>query len=343
MVKPLYSLKKFNTLHLGHGCQQLLLIDDEEQLCVTCQQLYQQKIPMLLIGGGSNIVLTTDFAGTVVVVNTKGITSSEDSDYFYLSVAAGEVWHELVSYCLEKNMAGLENLALIPGSVGAAPIQNIGAYGAEFKDFCDWVEYFDFALGKAVRVTTNDCRFGYRDSIFKQQLKQHCVILSVGLKLPKRWRPNLSYAPLQQLASTHATPEQLFKTIVNLRQTKLPDPLLIGNVGSFFKNPVVSKAKLVQLQQSYPQIISYPVTSNQVKLAAGWLIEHAGLKSVTQGGAGVHQQQGLVLVNNGTATGADIIALARHIVTVINKLYGVLLEVEPSIIGKTAAKGLFDE
>ncbi|WP_239473254.1 UDP-N-acetylmuramate dehydrogenase [Shewanella algidipiscicola] len=337
-----YSLATHNTLGIDVSCEHLIKTTDELQLIDTCLDAANKKRPLLAIGGGSNIVLTDSFKGIVVLIATKGINVVEDQDCFHLSVAAGENWHELVQFCLTHNMPGLENLALIPGSVGAAPIQNIGAYGADFSQFCEWVEYLDLTTGERVRLDAEQCLFDYRDSIFKSTLKDKAVILNVGLRLEKEWRPNLSYGPLQQLSATTLTPTMIFDCICATRSSKLPDPAALGNVGSFFKNPIVSSEHFTQLQQEYPAIVGYPVNVDKVKLAAGWLIENAGLKGHAIGGAAIHLKQALVIVNVGKATGADVCTLAREVIQRVNQIYSVYLEVEPRIIGAVGERELND-
>lgn len=337
-----HSLTKLNTLGIDATCKELLHATNRKQVVDACMETIRRKAPLLVIGGGSNIVLTSHFEGTVVVIESKGVTVDEDINGYRLEVEAGENWHDLVSFCLENNMPGLENLALIPGSVGAAPIQNIGAYGAEFAQYCEWVEYLDLETGECQRLDASECLFGYRDSVFKQVLKQRAVILSVGLWLDKQWNPNLSYGPLKGFDRDSVIPKVVFDCICATRQQKLPDPKVLGNVGSFFKNPIVSKSHYQVLQQQYPDIVGYVVNEHEVKLAAGWLIEQAGLKGASIGGASVHLQQALVLVNKNGATGDDVCQLALNIITRIRSHFMVTLEVEPRIIGVSGQKEIGD-
>ncbi|MGE6651539.1 UDP-N-acetylenolpyruvoylglucosamine reductase [Shewanella colwelliana] len=332
------SLSGLNTLGVDATCEKLIHATNRQQIVKACLDERLEHTPLLVLGGGSNIVLTCHFQGTVVVLESKGIAIKEDDNAYHLVVEAGENWHDLVKFCLENKMPGLENLALIPGSVGAAPIQNIGAYGAELAQYCEWVEYLDLETGKCQRLNASECLFGYRDSIFKQKLKQRAVILSVALRLDKQWSPNLSYGPLKGFSRESVTPKAVFDCICAIRQQKLPDPKVLGNVGSFFKNPIVSKSQFESLQESYPDIVGYVVSDHDVKLAAGWLIEQAGLKGSSVGGASVHLQQALVLVNKNQATGDDVCQLARNIIAKIHKLFGVTLEVEPRIIGASGQK-----
>ncbi|MCG9723542.1 UDP-N-acetylmuramate dehydrogenase [Shewanella sp. Isolate7] len=338
------SLTQFNTLGLEADCFRLVRARQEAELIAICLQTFKAQEPLLLIGGGSNIVLTETFQGTAVLVETKGIEVSQDDKHYYLKVEAGEVWHELIQFCLEQNMPGLENLALIPGSVGAAPIQNIGAYGAELAQFCDWVEYLDLPSGEIKRLKGSDCEFAYRESIFKNTLKRRAVILRVGFMLPKVWQPNLSYGPLQELSERKqgVTPKEVFDCICDTRMAKLPDPTVLGNVGSFFKNPVVSQQTFERLQQQYADIVGYPLEDSQVKLAAGWLIDRAGLKGESVGNASIHLKQALVIVNKGGCSGQEVCGLARLVIDRIFDDFGVRLEVEPRIIGATGQKELAD-
>ncbi|GIU26976.1 UDP-N-acetylmuramate dehydrogenase [Shewanella sp. MBTL60-007] len=335
-----YSLKPHNTFALARSCRELVHATKNEQLIEVSCRLYQTHEPMLILGGGSNVIFCDDFAGTVVLVETKGIEVSADAENHYLSVAAGENWHDLVCFCLDNGFSGLENLALIPGTVGAAPIQNIGAYGVEMNDFCDWVEYVELESGKKIRLSADECEFGYRDSIFKRQLLEKALITHVGFKLPKQWFPKLEYGPLKALNVSGVTPQQVFDCICETRQSKLPDPKVLGNAGSFFKNPVVDSAQFDALTEIYPNIVGYPHGSGKTKVAAGWLIDNAGLKGFKIGGAAVHDKQALVLVNTGGATSEDILILAESIVEKIEQQFGIRLEAEPRMIGANGERSL---
>ncbi|MCE9680205.1 UDP-N-acetylmuramate dehydrogenase [Shewanella sp. AS1] len=344
-----HSLLQFNTLGLNVYCDQLIQVGDDETLIHACLEAFKSKQPLLLIGGGSNLVLTADFVGRAVVIETKGIEVTHDESHYLLSVAAGENWHGLVEYCLKHNMHGLENLALIPGCVGAAPIQNIGAYGAELAQFCEWVEYLDLESGEIKTLNNDECAFGYRESIFKGELKDKAVILRVGLRLAKAWQPNLTYGPLQQLSEDNTskdnkevTPQAVFDCICATRAEKLPDPQILGNVGSFFKNPVISEKAFKGLQATYEDIVGYRLADSQVKLAAAWLIDKAGLKGTHVGAASVHLKQALVIVNNGGCSGDDVCRLARLVIDKVYRQFGVSLEVEPRIIGADAQKDIQD-
>ncbi len=327
------SLTSLNTFGLNQHCDSLVEVTNKDELIKTSLMLYQQQQSMLILGGGSNVVFTDDFQGTVVKVSTKGITINEDDDYYYLTIQAGENWHQLVEYCLTKHIYGLENMALIPGTVGAAPIQNIGAYGVEFNRFCHKIEFLQLDTGDLVHYDNQQCEFGYRESIFKQQLKNLAVITEVTLKLPKKWEPVVNYGPLQHFDAMDVTAQQVFDCVCHVRQSKLPDPKVLGNVGSFFKNPVVSVVDYHSLKNRYEDLVGYRQVDDHYKLAAGWLIEHAGLKGINIGGAAVHQDQALVLVNLGQATGDQVCQLAKHIIQTVFDKFAVTLQPEPRIMG----------
>ncbi len=333
-AKLSYPLKMHNTLGLAQTCHTLHEAHCCEELISLSQSAYDGDKPMLVLGGGSNLVFTEDYDGVVIKVLSKGIAVSEDEDHFYLTVQAGESWHGLVEYCLARNMPGLENLALIPGTVGAAPIQNIGAYGVEFCQVCDWVEYQDLSTATLIRLDNTACEFGYRESIFKQQLKNRIVITQVQIKLAKHWRPLLSYGPLQHLEAETVTPQAIFDCVCQVRQEKLPDPQVIGNVGSFFKNPLISAQQYLNLMKQHSDIVGYAQDDGRIKLAAGWLIDQAGLKGTSVGGAAVHKAQALVLINQGNATGENICDLAKKVMAEVEAKFGVKLEPEPRVMGR---------
>ncbi|MCC9661264.1 UDP-N-acetylmuramate dehydrogenase [Pseudoalteromonas sp. MB41] len=315
------SLQPFHTFSLPSHCQHFHQIDDVEQLVNT-----DFSAPFCILGEGSNTVFLTDYQGTVIYMATKGIEIEELNDHFLLHVAAGENWHQLVSMTIANDMPGLENLALIPGTVGAAPVQNIGAYGVELEKFISYVEYFDIASASINRLSKEQCLFGYRDSIFKHALKNKAVITKVGLTLPKQWQPILHYGPLQQLHNS--TAQQVFEQIIATRNSKLPNPSELANAGSFFKNPVISNEQLADLLKKYPDMPHYFVDAQHHKVAAGWLIEQAGLKGHRIAGVEVHQQQALVLVNHGNSTGDDLIAMVNYVQQHVWQKYHIALQHE---------------
>ncbi|WP_373776989.1 UDP-N-acetylmuramate dehydrogenase [Glaesserella sp.] len=328
------TLTPFHTFHLPAKAQQIIVFDTQEQLLAEWQKAYQAEQPVLLLGQGSNVLFLEDFDGTVLVNQLKGITQREDQQFHYLHIAGGENWHELVQWTLAQGMGGLENLALIPGVVGSAPIQNIGAYGVEFERVCDYVDVLNLKNGEILRLTKQACRFGYRESIFKQQYRDHYAIVAVGIKLAKAWQPVLNYGSLAQFDPQKVTPTEVFDEVCAVRRSKLPNPDEVGNAGSFFKNPVVDFEKFQQIQTACPTIPSYPQADGSVKVPAGWLIDQANLKGYQIGGAAVHTKQALVLINKENATGADVLALAREVRRRVREQFSIELHPEVRFIGK---------
>ncbi|MGF6954580.1 UDP-N-acetylmuramate dehydrogenase [Paraburkholderia youngii] len=335
-----YSLKAHNTFGFDVRAQFACLIEREEQLPTAVRDPRVAGLPRLVLGGGSNVVLTGDFAGLVLLVALRGRrVVREDQHAWYVEAAGGEPWHEFVAWTLAQGMPGLENLALIPGTVGAAPIQNIGAYGLEMRERFASLRAIELATGNAVELDANACRFGYRDSFFKREGRERFVITSVTFRLPKAWQPRAGYADLaRELAASQgkadgATPQPtaqaIFDAVVAVRRAKLPDPLELGNAGSFFKNPVIDAAQFEALKRREPEIVSYPQADGRVKLAAGWLIDRCGWKGRAMGAAAVHERQALVLVNRGGASGTEVLALARAIQHEVFEQFGVELEAEP--------------
>lgn len=294
-------------------------------------------LPRMILGGGTNVLFAGDFDGLVVKVEVPGFEElGISADAWLVRVGAGESWHATVARLLDVGRPGLENLALVPGQVGAAPIQNIGAYGLELAERFHSLRACDLESGDTVTLTLSECGFGYRDSVFKQALAGRCVILDVTLALPRRWEPQTGYADVTQELNARGcsipTPRDVFDAVVAIRRRKLPDPARIGNAGSFFKNPVVPRDKHQALIAHFPSLVSYPLPGGRFKLAAGWLIEAAGLKGATRGRAGVYEKQALVLVNRGGATGREILALAREVQDKVAEKFGVMLEPEPVIV-----------
>lgn len=325
-----YSLKSLNSFALAAKAQNILFIDELTQLVELANNLPEQ---FYILGGGSNSLFVEDYAGTVICPEFKGINISLDENNYLLEVASSENWHELVEYCLEHDMPGLENLALIPGNCGAAPIQNIGAYGVEFADVCAYVKWFNFASQQVETLTVEQCQFSYRNSIFKGEYKNRGVVIAVGLRLAKHWRPVLKYAGLNELGNT-PTAKQVFDTVIAIRQSKLPDPEVLPNAGSFFKNPVVSQDVFAAIVTNHPNMPAYHLPTGEVKLAAGWLIQECNLKGKQIGGAAVHKLQALVLVNINNAVGQDVVRLAKYVQLNVLDKFNVMLEAEVRIIGK---------
>ncbi|MBR9856632.1 MAG: UDP-N-acetylmuramate dehydrogenase [Gammaproteobacteria bacterium] len=325
------SLAPYNTFSLTQTADRLTVLEQREQLLALWQS--RQHEPLLIVGEGSNLLFTAPFHGLVLVNRLKGIQVTETDDAWLLKVEGGENWHRLVCWTLEQRMPGLENLALIPGTVGASPIQNIGAYGVELAQFCEQVESFDWQTGETHHWSAAECAFGYRDSVFKHQARHH-LILSVTLRLTKRWQPVLGYGPLAELGDA-AKAQQIFDRVCATRQAKLPDPAVLGNAGSFFKNPKVVTAQAEALKLAWPALPVFAAESGRSKLAAGWLIDKAGLKGTRVGGAGVHTEQALVLVNHGGATAEDVLRLAALVRERVEQLFGVRLEPEVRMIGSS--------
>lgn len=329
------SLRDSNTFAVEARAHAYVRISETEQLSRLVQDATLAQLPRLVLGGGSNILLTRDFPGLVIHMCNTGIhVEREDAQYTYVRAAAGENWHRFVLWTLEHGHPGLENLSLIPGTVGAAPIQNIGAYGAEVMEFIEVVKVFDFESGRTYEIAGDACQFSYRDSIFKHSLKDRVAILEVGFRLPKAWQARLRYADVAQAleALPNPTPQQISAAVIAIRQRKLPDPAIIGNAGSFFKNPLVSAQTQAQLLARFTNLVSYPQADGSFKLAAGWLIDQCGWKGKTLGAAGVYDKQALVLVNRGGATGGDVLALARVIQADVQAKFGVMLEPEPVFV-----------
>jgi UDP-N-acetylmuramate dehydrogenase len=330
-----FSLESLNTFRIPARARRYLRVTSSAQLASVMADPQLAGLPRLVLGGGSNLLFTRDFDGLVLHMALAGREIvGEEGGCTLVRAAAGENWHDFVQWTLAQELGGLENLSLIPGTVGAAPIQNIGAYGAEIKDVFHSLTVFDTATGAERVLRAADCRFGYRDSVFKHADGAGLVVLDVTFALPLAWQPNLRYAELaQELAGVQApTPRAVGDAVVAIRRRKLPDPAEIGNAGSFFKNPVVPGEQCERLLQSYPKLVHHRQPDGSEKLAAGWLIDQCGWKGRNMGPAGVYPKQALVLVNNGGATGADVVALARAIQADVLERYGVRLEPEPVFI-----------
>jgi UDP-N-acetylmuramate dehydrogenase len=317
-------------------------LQQEDELPATLDEANDKDLPVLIMGGGSNILLTDNYPGLVVKIDLRGISVRPDSnsaDHVLLTAAAGENWHALVEYCLDHQLYGIENLALIPGSAGAAPVQNIGAYGVELSDVLVYVRYFDLQFQQVVQLSAQECQLAYRDSIFKQALKGKAVILSVCLRLSKTPQLKIEYPALQQALHDvrDVTARDVFAAVCAVRRSKLPDPAVLGNAGSFFRNPIIGREQYQSLLQQWPQLPSYATDNNdKVKIPAAWLIERAGWKGKRQGDAGVHDQQALVLVNHGQATGLQILQLAKAVARSVQEQFGISLEPEVNILPASA-------
>ena len=328
-----YQLAPFNTLALPAIAKQLVLFEDIAQLN-ELQQLAITTPQRWVLGGGSNIVLAMDIQALVIKMQNKGVRLLDQRDgYVQVEAQAGENWHQFVQYCLDQGWYGLENLALIPGTVGAAPVQNIGAYGVELEQFVTQVQVWDFDEAQLRVFSVKDSGFSYRDSFFKRSRPGRFMIVAVQFKLPtaQRWQAVLRYPDLAQHPTLQHQPsaQDIFNAVVQVRQLKLPDPDVLANAGSFFKNPIVSNAQYQGLKQSYPDLVAYVYTPQSYKLAAGWLIEKAGWKGKTIGPVGMHKNQALVLVNHGGATTADVERVVSQVKADVAHCFDVVLEQEP--------------
>jgi UDP-N-acetylmuramate dehydrogenase len=336
-IVPDFPLQRLNTFGIAARARAYLAVREVGQLAAVMADPALSKLPRLLLGGGSNIVLTGDVDALVLHMAIEGKEILAGSaTHTLVRCGGGESWHGFVQWTLAQGLGGLENMSLIPGTVGAAPIQNIGAYGTELKDVFHALTVYDLGSGELRTMDGAACRFGYRDSIFKHGAGQGLVIVDVTFALPRAWQPNLRYGELAQavqdagLAAPSA--QQVSDIVVAIRQRKLPDPAVIGNAGSFFKNPVVTRARCDALLAEHPALVHHAQPDGSAKLAAGWLIDQCGWKGRTMGAAGVYPKQALVLVNNGGATGAEVLALARAIQADVAARYGVTLETEPVFI-----------
>ncbi|MEC5345315.1 UDP-N-acetylmuramate dehydrogenase [Brenneria populi] len=336
MTNSVISLKPHHTFALPVSASQITLAETQDQLIAGWRAACLAQSPVLLLGEGSNVLFLEDFAGTILLNRVKGIDVQEDADGWHLHIGAGENWHHLVQRALKLGIAGLENLALIPGCVGSAPIQNIGAYGVELKSVCEYVDLLDLTHGSIKRLPASECQFGYRESIFKHRYREGFAIVAVGLYLRKDWRPVLGYGDLNRLDPATVTPQQIFDLVCHMRRSRLPDPAVTGNAGSFFKNPVVKADSAARIVKAYPNAPHYPQPDGQVKLAAGWLIDQCQLKGFQMGGAAVHSQQALVLINQDNATSLDVVNLARHVRNQVAERFAIWLEPEVRFI---AARG----
>lgn len=329
------SLKPFNTFGVQSHAKYFSTFSNVEELSELTD--YNSRLPILLLGGGSNILLTKDVNGLVLKNEIKGITEiHEDNEHVYVKAGAGENWHEFVLYCLRRNWAGIENLSLIPGNVGASPMQNIGAYGVELASVFWDLEAFHLPDKKVMTFTFSDCGFGYRESVFKNKYRDRFVILNVTFRLRKKPIFHTGYGAIQEelekMGVKELSIQAISQAVISIRSAKLPDPKVIGNAGSFFKNPVVSKEQFRELKSTFEHIIGHETIDGTIKLAAGWLIDQCGWKGYRKGDAGVHQKQALVLVNYNNASGHEIYALSEKILQAVNQKFGILLEREVNII-----------
>lgn len=331
------SLKPFNTFGLPAVAQSLVRIKSDADVRRVVDHAELGRAPKFILGGGSNIILTRDMPAVVLKVEVTGKRLVEErADAWIVEAGAGESWHDVVAWTLAQGWPGLENLALIPGTVGAAPVQNIGAYGLELKDRFEALDAVDLVTGRSVTLGPAICVFGYRDSVFKHSLAGRTLITRVRLRLPRPWQPVLGYLDLERRMREEGvsspSARQIFDWVCAIRRAKLPDPAAIGNAGSFFKNPVVTPEQCRDIIGRDPEIVHYPMPDGSVKLAAGWMIDACGWKGKAVGGAAVYDRQALVLVNRGGAIGSEVMTLARAIQESVYGRFGIRLEPEPVVV-----------
>lgn len=331
------SLKRYTTFGIDVSARYFASFASLTTLAELLASEYYVPSKTMVLGGGSNVLFTKDYDGLVLKNDMGGVDLiAEDAGHVLVKAGAGVNWHQFVLYCLEHNYAGVENLSLIPGNVGASPMQNIGAYGVEIKDVFHELEAFHLQDKILKTFTLEECRFGYRESVFKRQYRNQFVITSVTYRLSKEPKYNTSYGAIQQelerMGVTDLSIQAISQAVINIRTSKLPDPREVGNAGSFFKNPQVPNRQYEALKKEYPQIVAFPVDEGHTKLAAGWLIEQCGWKGYRKGDAGCYPKQALVLVNWGRATGKEVYELSEAIIRSVQEKFGVTLEREVNII-----------
>ena len=335
-INQQFSLKNYNTFGIEAKASQFVTAHSIEELQTILRQYPSEK--KFILGGGSNMLLTKDIDALVIHVDLKGKkVIREDNDFVWVQSQAGENWHEFVLWTISQNFGGLENMSLIPGNVGTTPIQNIGAYGTEIKDTFEYCEAIDIENQQLKTFTNEECHFGYRESIFKNTVKDRYIITSVVFKLTKHsHKINTSYgditAELLKNNIEHPTLQDVSNAVIAIRRSKLPDPKELGNSGSFFKNPIISKTAFEPIHAKFPEMKFYEVSATEVKVPAGWLIEQAGFKGKRFGDAGIHKNQALVLVNYGNATGQQILDVSKTIQQTVFETFGISIEAEVNII-----------
>ena len=332
-----YPLLKLNTFGVDVKAKYFVSINTVNELIELTKTEVFKDLQLLILGGGSNILFTKNFDGLVILNSIKGkeiIDQTQES--IFLKIGAGENWHELVMYTVDNGWGGIENLSLIPGNTGTAPMQNIGAYGVEIKETFVELEALEISSGKIVRFNNSDCEFGYRESVFKNKMKNQYIIVNITLELKKNPVLNINYGDVKAILESqninNPSIKQVSDAIISIRQSKLPDPKIIGNSGSFFKNPIVSLNQLELIKKKYPNVVNYKINENEFKIAAGWMIERAGWKGKKFNNYGVHEKQALVLVNYGLANGMEIFNLSEEIILDIKDKFGIKLEREVNII-----------
>lgn len=337
IIKSDVNLQPYNTLQIPATAHRFAEVTSTSQLQTILEEVSPEDKPLLVLGGGSNILFADDFEGTILHIKIAGKRIIKENDnHVWLEIGAGENWHETVRYCVEQGWGGIENLSLIPGTVGAAPIQNIGAYGVELEEVFEQLEAVHLESGEKHIFENDDCKFGYRDSIFKNELKGQYAVTTVVLKLSKVPDINSSYGAIQSELDERGITEpdisDISDIVVDIRNSKLPDPQKLGNAGSFFKNPIVDEELYQQILEEYPNVPGYSMGTGRTKVPAGWLIEEAGWKGKVVGNVGTYRQQALVIVNHGGATGREILSLADNIQTSVKDQFGIALVPEVNII-----------
>ncbi|UDG79246.1 UDP-N-acetylenolpyruvoylglucosamine reductase [Candidatus Ecksteinia adelgidicola] len=329
------SLKYNNTFLLPVRTAHFVIADTIDLMLTVWKEIQKYKMPLLVLGEGSNVLFLENFIGTIMINKLQGLDIVEKKHTWHLHIKSGENWHNLVCYTLKIGIAGLENLALIPGLAGSTPIQNIGAYGIELKNVCEYVDLLNLFTGNIMRIPNKNCYFSYRDSIFKYQFQIGYIIVGIGLCLQKKWKPILTHQDLIKLDIKTVTPSQIFNFICAIRRSKLPDFRKIGNAGSFFKNPFVKKDIFKSLIKQYPNMPYYPQITKEIKLSAAWMIEQCKLKGFQIGGASISNHQALIITNKNNATSQDIVNLARYVRNTVGKKFNLWLEPEVRFIGAT--------
>lgn len=329
-----FNLKNYNTFHLDVNAKKLVVVEKEEEINELKNFIQNEKY--LILGGGSNVLFLNDFDGVVIKNEIKGKDIlEEDEEYIVVEIKSGEVWHDVVMWSVKNNWNGIENLALIPGTTGAAPVQNIGAYGVEIKEVLENVKFFNFNTQTFETLNNAQCKFAYRDSIFKHELKNKVFITSIVLKLKKKnhvYRTDYGNIKDELNKVKELTPEIIANTVIKIRQSKLPDPQITGNAGSFFKNPEIDEIQYLRIKEQFPDVVAFSLGNSRYKIAAGWMIEKCGLKGCEYKGAAVHTKQALVIINKHNATGKDIFELSQMIIQKVFDKFAIRLEPEVNII-----------
>jgi UDP-N-acetylmuramate dehydrogenase len=336
IIQENISLKDLNTFGVQARARWFADINEEGELAELFADTQLKSLPRLVLGGGSNMLFTGDFNGLVIHMNIRGVSNIQEGNDIYVTAGGGEVWNDLVNYCVGHEFAGMENLSLIPGSVGASPVQNIGAYGVELMDIFHSCRAFEIATGAIKTFSRADCNFSYRDSVFKSTFKGLYIITEVTFKLSNIFHPNISYGAIQDELDKRGIEKPSIKDVSEvvsyIRVSKLPDPSTIGNAGSFFKNPIIPVGKFIQLQSNFPDIVNFPATDGFIKLAAGWMIEQCGWKGKVVGNTGTWKNQALVIVNHGKATGNEIFNFSDKIIESVKLRFDITLEREVNTI-----------